>query len=323
MTQHAQIKDQQIAVLANPSAGKGEVKRDWASLQARVRQRLGEGVHFALTESQGHANKLAYECVKHGRHAIVSVGGDGTHSEVASGILAATQGTSQRGAMACIHAGTGGDFRRVLGYRREADILHAIATQAPIATDAGVTEYVDYENQPQSRFFINIASTGVAGLVDRYVGEAKQSPGLFGGPLSYLTSTLRALGQYTPAKGELWVDGESQGVHEVQNLAVCNGRYFGGGMMIAPGAELDDGMFDVVLVTPAPLLRSLALAPSLYTGTHTSSDLVTTFRGREIEFRPATDAPSHMDVDGEALGKAPAVFRILPAAIDVWRKPGV
>ncbi len=308
-----------IAVIANPHAGKGEVKREWSALQRRVRQRLGEEVQFELTEGQGHARTLAQALVEGGRDTILSIGGDGTHSEIAGGILEATAHSAQRGALACIHAGTGGDFRRVLGFHREADILHAVATRPPSPIDAGTVRFQGYDEQPQSRYFINIASTGVAGLVDRNVGEAKSRYGLFSGSLSYVSATLRALQQYTPAKGEIVVDGQSLGEHAVQNLAVCNGRFFGGGMMIAPDAQLDDGLFDVVLVSPAPLLRSLLLAPGLYRGTHTDSDLITITRGKEVSFVPSENT-AHMDIDGEPLGTAPAHFQLLPGAIDLWRR---
>lgn len=319
LTQTSQPRPDQIAVIANPHAGRGEVARSWAGLQKRVRDRLGQEVEFQLTEAPGQARDIARSLVAAGRHALLSVGGDGTHSEVAGGIIEATEGTPTRGALACIHTGTGGDFRRVLGYRREADVLHAVATRVPQPIDAGVVEYVTYEGQHASRHFINIASTGVAGLVDRYVGEAKQRGGFFGGSLAYVSATLRALGSYSPARGEIIIDGQSHGEHDVQNLAVCNGRFFGGGMMIAPEALLDDGLFDIVLVSPAPLFRSLMLAPGLYTGEHANSELITINRGKEVRFTPTSDAVAHMDIDGEPLGRAPATFRLLPKALDVWR----
>ena len=91
-------------------------------------------------------------------------------------------------------------------------------------------------------------------------------------------------------------------------------------MRIAPDANLDDGLFDIVLLTPAPLLRSLMLAPGLYRGSHTNSSLVTVRRGKEVLFTP-TENVAHMDIDGEPLGTAPARFAILPLALDVWRHP--
>ena len=102
----------------------------------------------------------------------------------------------------------------------------------------------------------------------------------------------------------------------ITNVAVANGRFFGGGMHIAPHAKLDDGQFDVITLRATPLHEAMRLAPKLYRGAHLSARSVDSGRGRRVYAEPV-DAGTHvlLDVDGEAPGRLPATFEVLPQSL--------
>ena len=122
--------------------------------------------------------------------------------------------------------------------------------------------------------------------------------------------------RYKPARIRLRIDGTDEGEHEISNICVCNGRWAGGGMMFAPAARLADGMFDVILIRATSTLRGLPVMAGLYKGTHVRSPLVSTYRGRHVEV-DMVDKTAWMDIDGEAPGVGPAVFRLHERALRV------
>ena len=113
------------------------------------------------------------------------------------------------------------------------------------------------------------------------------------------------------------MDGSNLGVFRVSSVAVCNGRYFGSGMCVAPEARLNDGLFDVVVIEHAPLLESVGVLRGLYDGSHVRSSLVHTARGAQVRITPTTPARAYMDIDGEAPGIAPASFQVRAGALRV------
>jgi diacylglycerol kinase family enzyme len=113
----------------------------------------------------------------------------------------------------------------------------------------------------------------------------------------------------------LMVDIVFDDVVTISTCAVCNGQYFGGGMKVAPDAAPDDGMFDVIIMEPAPLSRTLTSMKDIYTGAHVNSPHVRVFRGRSVIATPvaATErAPVRIEADGESPGQLPATFEVLP-----------
>lgn len=137
-----------------------------------------------------------------------------------------------------------------------------------------------------------------------------------GGTLAYLTATLRALASHRPAHVRVRVDGEDFYRGPLLLGAVANGRYFGGGMQIAPEARPDDGLFDVVLAENIPLRRLLSQFHLLYRGRHLEVKGIHHRRGRTVEF-DAEPGAAGIEVDGEPLGGLPARVEILPGALRV------
>src|SRR5580704_7935058 len=152
-------------VVVNPSSGGGLAGRTFSRVRAVIERRLG-AVDVALTARPGHAIALARDAALAGRKLIIAVGGDGTLHEVANGVLDAGETTS----VGYVGMGTGGDFRRSLGVEHRLDAyVEAIAVGRERQVDVGRVRYVSAGGETRTRWFVNILSAGMGGLVDRYV----------------------------------------------------------------------------------------------------------------------------------------------------------
>lgn len=298
-------------VIANPMARHGFVGDNWAELGAQITEVLGP-VTLELTKSGGDGLRLAKEAIANGARTIVSFGGDGTHSEVVDGIM--QSGLNKEVSLGILHAGTGGDFRRMIpGAEQLQSACKVIRNQPAVAIDIGWVQYVSDEGKSEGRFFLNITSMGMGGLVDRFVASSKSKSS---GKAKYFMAVLRAQMKYKPARIRLHIDGKDEGEHEISNICVCNGRWAGGSMMFAPEARVADGMFDVILIRATSTLRGLPVMAGLYKGTHVRSPLVGMYRGRHVAVDMVANT-AWMDVDGEAPGVGPADFRIHDKALRV------
>ncbi|MGB5696010.1 MAG: YegS/Rv2252/BmrU family lipid kinase [Polyangiales bacterium] len=298
-------------VIANPMARHGFVGDHWRALSEQIRGLLGP-VELRLTESRGDGLRMGKEAIANGARIIISFGGDGTHSEVVDGIM--QSGLNQEVTLGILHAGTGGDFRRMIPGAEELESACAVIREKPaVPIDIGWVQYVHDEGHTAGRFFLNITSMGMGGLVDRFVAASKSKSS---GKAKYFKAVLRAQMKYKPARIRMRIDGRDEGEHVISNLCVCNGRWAGGSMMFAPEARVADGMFDVVLIRAASTLRGLPVMAGLYKGTHVRSPIVSTYRGRHIAVDMVANT-AWMDIDGEAPGVGPADFRIHDRALRV------
>ena len=298
-------------VIANPMARHGFVGENWPELSARIRDALGP-VDLQLTASRGDGLRIGKEAMAAGARTVISFGGDGTHSEIVDAIMQSE--LNKEVTMGILHAGTGGDFRRMIPGAEELQSACKVVREKPaVPIDIGWVQYVHDDGHTESRYFLNITSMGMGGLVDRHVAASKSKSS---GKAKYFKAVLRANMQYKPARIRLRIDGKDEGEHEISNVCVCNGRWAGGGMMFAPNAHLADGMFDVISFRATSTLRGLPVMAGLYKGTHVRSPLVSTYRGRHVEV-DVIENTAWMDIDGEAPGVGPAEFRLHDRALRV------
>jgi YegS/Rv2252/BmrU family lipid kinase len=204
----------------------------------------------AITERPGHATELAAAAVAAGAELVLSVGGDGTANEVARALI----GT--RAALGVVPAGSGNGLARALGIpRRPAAALDAI--------EAGVARRMDV-GLLNGRPFLNVAGAGF----DAAVGRAFHDSGVRGGRrglLGYVRLSLRELRRYRAPSLELLAEGPPRAVRPFV-LTFANGPQYGSGAVINPGAKLDDGRLELVMVGEQPLARLLLNAPRLFLG---------------------------------------------------------
>ena len=248
-----------------------------------------------VSESLEHGIEEALAAHEAGEMPVV-MSGDGLIGQV-GGALA------RRGAvMGILPGGRGNDLARVLEIPGEVEgALDVIARGDEREIDVG---------EVNGRRFLGIASMGFDSEANRIANEAR----MIRGNLVYAYAALRALAAWKPAAFTVTVDGK---VTEFEGYAVAaaNSRAFGGGMFIAPDAELDDGRLDVVLTGRTRKLHFLANLPKVFKGTHVENDEVTVVRGSEVEV--SADRDFEVYADGEHLSDLPAKIRVLPGALRV------
>ena len=159
------------------------------------------------------------------------------------------------------------------------------------------------------RHFANVAGLGVSGEVSRLVNRGVKLPS---GRLSFMLASARALLSWSDRPVRWRVDGGPWQEERLTALSVCNGRYFGGGMQVAPDAKMEDGLFDVVTWKGFGLSDFVAKRRMLYDGTHVKLENTRVVRARSVEAEPVGDAEVLLDVDGESPGTLPARFTLLP-----------
>ena len=306
-------------VVVNPRSGGGRAGRTFSGVRSVLERRLGP-VDVAFTAAPAHAIALAREAVEAGRRLVVAVGGDGTLHEVANGVLdAQARGTAQGAAVGYVGQGTGGDFRRTLGIEHRLDAyVDGIASGRVRTLDVGRIRYRAPDGSTGSRWFVNILSAGMGGLVDRYVSEATK---VLGGKAAYFWASARALAG--SQRGRLQCEvGLGSDLHERQvstyMIAICNGRYFGSGMHVAPMARPDDGQFEVVSMDAPGRLAFAAFSRRIYEGTHLSSPSVQHFACDRIAIEIDNERARPvflLDVDGEPLGGLPVEVELVPRAL--------
>jgi len=310
----------QVTCVVNPRSQNGALGRQWAEVSKAIRREVG-AFDTAMTEAPGDAIRLTTQALKAGADLVVAVGGDGTIHEVANGFFEADGKPVAPGScLGVLPFGTGGDFRKTIGVPKELDAAARILKSGlPRAIDMGRLEYAEGgRGGPRaSRMFINIASFGIGGVVDRIVNSSTKA---FGGAVSFFLGTARAALTYKNQRVRMTFDGNETDYLEmpINNVAVANGQYFGGGMHIAPKAGLDDGKFDVVVLGDMSKLDFLKDGHRVYKGTHLELPKVKYRTAVRVDAAPVDrDAEVLLDVDGEAPGALPASFVIVPRALQV------
>ncbi|MDD5563815.1 MAG: diacylglycerol kinase family lipid kinase [Thermoanaerobaculaceae bacterium] len=288
-------------VLVNRAAGGGRAGRFWERLRPQAEQLAPIQV---VTPADAEASRRAVlEAVESGCGRVVAVGGDGT-AHLAAGVLLG------RGApltLGIVPAGTGSDLARPLAIPRDpAQALRRALLGPAVAIDAGRCD-----GERGGFFFVNIASAGVSGMVDETVNAVATR-----GRTTFLRCTLTALARYRCVNVRVWADGDAWFAGPALLLAVANGTTFGKGMRVAPGAVLDDGLFDVVAVGEVSGLQLARRLPQLYFGKHLGAKPVHFRRAREVRLEPQAPLPL-FDVDGETYPSGPVTFRVLPGALRV------
>jgi YegS/Rv2252/BmrU family lipid kinase len=302
-------------VVVNPNSQGGRLGKRWPELADLLQRQFP--FDDVRTRGPGDATILVREALRAGAERIVAIGGDGTVNEVINGFFEHGVAIAPAASFALIPYGTGGDFRRSIEMPTETiEAAKVIAANHTRMIDVGKLDFVGTDGHPTSRMFANIASFGVSGVVDRLVNESGKKLGR----LSFALATARATWSYKNQRVQLIFDGDAQGRVEttINTVAVANGKYFGGAMMVAPNAELDDGLFDVVAMGDFGFGDLLKSGRRLYKGTHLGMDKVTARRARVVEAEPIDpNAIVELDVDGEPLGRLPARFELVPAAVKV------
>ena len=304
-------------VIVNPKSAAGSTHSRWAEIASDLRAHFG-AFQVAFTKKQGDGISLAKHGVETGRKFIIACGGDGTINEVANGILE----TGKDVELGVLPSGTGGDFRRTLGMSTSArESAKGLRTGETRTIDVGKVTFLNHQNKEVSRYFLNVASFGLSAAIIERVKTNTSLDWLpidaVRGKASFALSALQeVLGlDYTTVRVK--IDDQEESSLNTINFCVCNSRYFGGGMKIAPDAKLNDGFLDVINIGDIKTARILRKGYKLYTGTHLNLEEVKSTLAQRIEIKPINNEEIHIETDGELPGKLPAIFEVVPNALKV------
>jgi YegS/Rv2252/BmrU family lipid kinase len=304
-----------VGVILNPVAGGGGLKRNWPEVAAALTRHFGA---FELHETlgSGDAARLAFDLSAEGFDLVIAAGGDGTASEAADGLLQASIERRGTASLALLPCGTGIDFARGLGLSGDLEAsLKQISEAKSHRIDAGRISYVSDDGALASRHFINIASLGLSGATDRAVNADKRK-GRVSAKALFFWRTVFEFIRYRFQSVRITIDDGEPVEAKMALVAVANGKFFGGGMMIAPDAALDDGQFDIVILRAASKLKLILDIRLLYGGRHRDHPSITILRGRKVVVEPiGGEDGTLVDIDGESPGRIPATFEILPGAL--------
>lgn len=304
-------------VIVNPKSAGGSTKDSWASKASDLRAHFG-AFQVAFTKKAGDGMELAKRHSENGRKFIIACGGDGTINEVANGILQSGKETE----MGILPSGTGGDFRKTLNIpqetRKAARVLQSGETRK---IDVGRVTFQNFENETIERYFLNVASFGLSAAINEKVKEKDYFKWLpidaLRGKAKYALSTLEKVLDTDYLTVRVKIDDKEEKPLNTLNFCVCNARFFGGGMKIAPDARIADGFFNVVNIGDIKTLKILLKAHTLYRGTHYDLPEVKNSLAKKIEVSPINNQQIHIETDGELPGKLPATFEIVPNALKI------
>ncbi len=310
-------------IIVNPKSSSGATRDNWSSIASDLRTHFGP-FQVAFTKGPGDGIDLARRSAEEGRRFIIACGGDGTINEIANGII--ESGTDCE--LGIFPSGTGGDFRRTLGIPTELrEAARTLREGRTEAIDVGKITYLNHNGESESRYFLNVSSFGLAAsIIERVKGSTslKWLPlDTVRGRASFALSTLQEVAGLATANVRVKLDNGDEHPLSTVNFCIANARYFGGGMMIAPDAKIADGFLDVINIGDINTAKILLNAYTLYRGSHLSLKEVKDTLAKRIEAHPLNEGDEvHIEVDGELLGRLPAVYEVVPKALKV-RVPNV
>jgi YegS/Rv2252/BmrU family lipid kinase len=292
--------DRRHLLLVNPHSAGGRTLKLLPEVESALAR---EGIEHRTvqTRSLEHGIEEAERAVQAGEIPVV-MSGDG----LVGGIGGALADSGHP--MGIIPGGRGNDLARVLGIPTAPDgAARVLAEGNEREIDVGVAN---------GRHFLCVASCGFDSDVNRIANEAR----FVKGNLVYVYAALRALIAWKPARFTVTLDDGAPIEFEGYSVAAGNSRAFGGGMFVAPNAELDDGKLDVITISDVSRMRYIRGLPKAFKGTHLGNEEVTELRGAKVEIRADRDFAVY--ADGEHITDLPATLSVLPGALRMIAPPG-
>jgi YegS/Rv2252/BmrU family lipid kinase len=284
-----------LCLIVNPHAGGGRTAAALPDVQAALGE-LGLAFRVERTVSLPHAVDLGRAAAQAGEVAV-SFGGDGLAGAIAHALR------DSGGVLGVLPGGRGNDFARKLGIPTGARAACAVLA-------AGRERTVDVA-EVDGRTYLGIASYGF----DSDVQDIANAATIVKGRPVYLYATLRALAAWQPARLRFTADGGPEREVSGYAVAACNSGVFGGGMALAPDADLEDGLLDVVVTGAMSKPRALGNLAKVFSGRHLEAPAIELFRAGEVQV--TAERPFRIYADGDPIGTTPATIRAVPAALRV------
>jgi diacylglycerol kinase (ATP) len=294
--------------LVNPASDNGATGKRWPELAHRAAG-LGLSGETLFSERPGHVIELAERASRDGAALVVAVGGDGTVNEAVNGLLRAGGSTE----LATIPIGTGMDFVRTYGIPERFEGAVGTAREGKTRTiDVGRVTYRTWDGAEAERYVANVGSVGMSAAVAQ---RANAMSKVAGGRATFFYALVRVFLAWKNTLVTVELDAGERREGRMHDVIVANGQYHGGAMWLAPEAQPDDGLFDVVLIGDITKRDFMTTAPKIYRGTYLAHPKVELLRSRAV----AVDAPERLpiELDGEQVGTTPVRFEVVPGALRV------
>lgn len=299
------LKQNTIYTIVNPVSSNGKTGQRWPNHMKKFIDAEID-LEVKMTHYPGHAVKLTQDALKKGYHTIMAVGGDGTVNEVLNGFFEKGELINNKAALLIFSQGTGSDYIRSLNLTKDAaDIIATYQRQKIKKVDIGEITYQDFDNIERSRYFINTADVGIGGETVEFVNQSSK---IMGGFLTYLYGVIRTLIKYENKNMKLKIDDKVIKDDILNSVIISLGKYFGGGMQIAPEAKVDDGIFDITILGNLSKLETVLNLYRAYKGTHIYYKKIDYLKGKKVSIE--SDERVLIDIDGECAGILPAQFKI-------------
>lgn len=287
----------EVALIINPTAGRGQAGRQAREIAQRLRQYGLTQPAWHYTQARGDGEHLARAAVAAGADLVVAVGGDGTLHEVVNGMLGSSA------TLGLIPFGTGNDFARALGLFGDLDVACRALTQGRThRVDVGTIEGAGTGGP---RHFLVLTGTGYDARTAQTVNAGIKY--LSGAP-AYVWGAILTAKNFTPFELTLSPAGGETVHTKAMFVSFANCATTGGGMKIAPDAEVDDGLLDICLVRELPTAQMLWQLTRVFKGDHVKHPAVTMLRAARVTVD--ADPPQPLLIDGEVLGTTPATISI-------------
>jgi len=297
----------------NPHAGNGSARHIWTHVETLLKTSI-EDYAVVVTETIEAIAPLLHEAVSSGAQRIIAIGGDGTNHSVINEVLRIN--AEQPGSpleYGNVPIGTGRDWARGLGVPIGdiPGIAKWITSAVPQPIDIGM---LTYEDTGVQEYFLNIASGGLGGdVAHRMNNHVKR-------PWSFYLATVQSMLDYTPQHISVMLDGVEWYNDKLYLVAIANGKIFGRGMVIAPNALVDDGLFDIILAKNTSRFALLTTLQKVYSGTHLTHPAVMQGRAKQIRLSvQPNDPPLRMELDGEFREGRSLIFEVRPGLLKLLR----
>ena len=303
-------------IIFNPMANKGGCGKRWPQIRAELEKHLGplNDDDIATTCAPNHATMLARDAVDAGCKRLISVGGDGTFSEMMNGVIADDRPIADDLVLAQLPGGTSNELCRSFGQLSFGEASKAIAMGHTRDIDVFRAEARGYGGNQVTRYGFVLAIVGAAATIS---WRAQRVPLLKRlGPFSYVLMTAFTSLTYNPHNYRIRIDDEAEQNLPMWSLMLCSFDGAGEGLMLAPGADPGDRKLDLIMVGDIGHWETLTqIVPRLGDGSYLAHPKVSRRHATRITID--SDRMVRADVDGESIGRLPMSVTMLPFHLKV------
>lgn len=303
-----------VHVIVNPLSARGKTELRWLTLKEIIKHYFKE-FKYIFTEKPRQATEMAREFIKEGYDLIIGVGGDGTLNEITNGFFRdkTNKAVNEDASLGIVPSGTGSDFIRFLKIPRDfKQSVELIKNSTTRKIDIGKITFKNPNRQSWGRYFINIADFGLGAEV---IKKVSSMPATKRTPFFYYKGLLSTIKSYKSSNFRVVINDSEEIAGRFMAGAVANGRMFGGGMIIAPEAEPDDGCFDVVLIDNMKRFEVIRNSIYLYNGKILTHPKVTMRRAKNVKV--FCDEEVNIEYDGELGETLPVELSIIEKGVNL------